>query len=174
VIEAGNVMTNIRRHFQPGQICFLTHVTFNRAPLLITHFDLLWNSVEGFRSRDAFDLLAWVVLPDHMHLLVAPNGNDVSILMRRIKLSFSARVRQRVGLSDGRVWQYRFWDRIMRDENESNRHIDYIHYNPVKHGYVTDPYRSEYSSLAEYHALGLYARDWGVKSVLEFDGEFGE
>jgi putative transposase len=170
----GEYMTNIRRHFEPGQICFLTHVTFNREPLLITHFDLLWQAIETYRLDCGFDLVAWVVLPNHMHLLIAPNDNDVSLLMSRIKLSFSAQVRRKLGLPDGRVWQYRFWDRIMRDQNDTNTHIDYIHYNPVKHECVTDPFAWTYSSLAEYHARGLYARDWGVKETLEFEGEFGE
>jgi putative transposase len=173
-LEWGILMTNIRRHFLPGQTCFLTHVTFNRTPLLITHFDLLWNAVEMYRSEFRFELLAWVVLPDHMHLLIAPGDNDPSTLMQRIKLSFSAQVRQRFGLTDGRVWQYRFWDRIMRDLSEVNRHIDYIHYNPVKHGYVADPFAWEYSSLPKYHEEGLYTRDWGVMGMIEFEGDFGE
>ena len=167
-------MTNIRRYWQPGRLCFLTHVTLDRAPILVTHSDLLLNAIHMHRSLTPFDVIAWVILPDHLHLLVDPNDNDVSRLIRRIKLSFSTRLRGRLDLKDGRVWQYRFWDRMMRNQDDVNRHIEYIHYNPVKHGYVSDPFMWPQSSLAEHYAKGLYQRDWGILAPVEIEGEFGE
>ncbi len=96
-------MTNIRRYWQPGQTCFLTHVTVNREPLLVPHVDLLWDAISMHRARTPFDLIAWVILPDHMHLLVCAGEQDLSRLMRRIKLTFSARLRVRLRRQEGRV-----------------------------------------------------------------------
>jgi putative transposase len=152
----------------------LTHVTVNRSPLLVTHVDLLWEAIIMHRARTPFDLIAWVILPDHMHLLVCAGEHDLSRLMRRIKLTFSARLRVRLRLAEGRVWQYRFWDRVMRDPEDIKRHIDYIHYNPVKHGYVSDPFRWEHSSLSEYFRSGYYQRDWGADEQVSISGEYGE
>lgn len=146
----------------------------NRNPILVRNVDLLWNAIATHRARTPFDLVAWVVLPDHMHLLVDAGNLDLSRLMRRIKLAFSASMRVRLGLTEGRVWQYRFWDRVMRDQDDINRHIDYIHCNPVKHGYVSDPFRWEHSSLSEYFRSGYYQRDWGVDEQFDISGEFGE
>ena len=167
-------MTNIRRYFRPNDISFLTHVTQDRAPILVDHFDLWESAVRTIRERNHFELLAWVVLPDHCHLLIDPSENDISAVMRRIKLSFSSAYRLRVGAYRKRVWQHRFWDHIIRDEDDLRRHFDYIHYNPVKHGFVTSACRWMYSSFAEWMKNAYYAEDWGVVEPPGIDGEFGE
>lgn len=74
----------------------------------------------------------------------------------------------------GKIWQNRFWDHIIRDQDDMNRHLDYIHYNPVKHGLVDDPFLYEYSSLNLFYKHGYYQRDWGVKEEPIIEGEFGE
>ena len=167
-------MSNMRRYWQPAQLCFLTNVTFARQALLVEHVDLLWEAICTQQQKKHFDLMAWAILPDHMHLLLNPGENDTSNLMRRIKLAFSSRLRRRQWKRSARTWQYRFWDRIMRDNDDVNRHIDYIHYNPVKHGLVDDPFLWPHSSLAEFYERGLYQRDWGAVHPVEVDGEFGE
>jgi putative transposase len=80
----------------------------------------------------------------------------------------------RNGLRGGRLWQLRFWDHIIRNEKDMNHHIDYIHYNPVKHGLVKRPIDYEYSSFCEFVAEGYYSSDWGVVGKVETGGEFGE
>jgi putative transposase len=155
-------------------MCFLTHVTIDRKPILVRHFDLLWNATEVVRREVPFDLIAWVVLPDHMHLLLNPGASDVSKLMKRIKLSFSTNYRRHHGLREGRVWQYRFWDHIIRDEEDRNRHVDYIHYNPVKHGLTKSPFEWEWSSIRDYREKGYYQLDWGVSQAIRIEGDFGE
>ncbi len=167
-------MGNIRRYKYPGYVYFLTHVTVERLPILLENFDLLWDSIISTKAKSPFDLMAWVVLPDHMHLLVDPLDHDISDLMRRLKLSFSARLRRRTGSEYGRVWQYRFWDHVIRDQDDLNRHIDYIHYNPVKHGLVRNPADFAYSSYRDYLAGGYYPEGWGECEVITFDGDFGE
>ena len=167
-------MTNIRRHFKKGNIYFLTHVTERRMPILADNFDLLWQAMQSMKTKFPFKLMACAVLPDHLHMLIDPGEQDLSELIRRIKLSFSANYRRRTGIRGGRVWQYRFWDHIIRDPDDMNRHIDYIHYNPVKHGLVTDPFEYPHSSMHEYYERGYYASDWGMKEVINIAGEFGE
>lgn len=56
-----------------------------------------------------------------------------------------------------KFWQKRFWDHIIRDENDLENHIHYIHVNPQKHGYVDDPFEWKYSSISEWEKRGVYA-----------------
>jgi putative transposase len=168
------VMTNIRRYFQTGNLYFLTHVTSSRLPILVNNFDLLWRAIDATRAKHPFDLIAWVVLPDHMHLLIDPLQCNLSGVMRKIKLVFSTKYRERLGLVSGKVWQNRFWDHRIRDHEDFNGHVDYIHYNPVKHGLVSAPRDYPYSSFREYRARGYYSDDWGVREQIVIDGSFGE
>ena len=103
----------------------------------------------SWRSWKEIELLAWVVLPDHFHAIL-----DVG--------------------EYGRVWQNRFWDHIIRDQDDMNRHLDYIHFNPVKHGIVDDPFEYEYSSLNDFYRQGYYERNWRVGKEIHFNGEYGE
>jgi len=167
-------MTNIRRYFAEGQTCFLTHITHNRIPVLVDHFKLVWQALELARNQHGLTLNAWSVMPDHMHMLVDLSHKDISGQIRRFKLSFSTNLRARLGMREGRIWQYRFWDRIMRDQEDLSKHIDYIHYNPVRHGLTDNPFGWKYSSASDYLKEGFYAVDWGVREPVKIEGEFGE
>ncbi len=167
-------MTSIRRHFEGGNIYFLTHVTFARMPILVINFDLLCRAILSTREKHKFDMIAWVVLPDHMHLLIDPMQCELSGIVRKIKLAFSAKYRERTHAAKGRVWQYRFWDHHIRDQSDFNRHIDYIHYNPVKHGLISMPVNYPYSSFGEYRAQGYYSDDWGRQTQPVTQEAFGE
>ena len=165
-------MTNIRRYFNSGSVYFLTHATYKRKPILVDNFDLLKESVKSVRQEYPFDLIAWVVLPDHCHMLINPLDCQLSSLMRKIKLSFSNKYRERAGLSGGRLWQYRFWDHVVRDTDDMATHFDYIHFNPVKHGLRDNTFDWKYSSAEKYVEQGFYQDDWNGPG--SFDGEFGE
>ena len=167
-------MTNIRRYFKAGNIYFLTHVTYDRVPILVDQFDLLWQAIQSARKETPFEFIAWDVLPDHLHMIIDPLDNDLSSLMKRMKLTFSTNYRKRIGMRRGRAWQYRFWDHIIRDHHDLNHHVDYVHYNPVKHGLTVSPLQWEYSSIHDYFKEGFYPEDWGVRELLEFEGFFGE
>ena len=167
-------MTNIRRFFRENDITALTHITYKRAPILIDHFDMLKNSIDITLAKTSCTLHAWVVLPDHLHMIIEIANTDISRLMRSMKLRFSMLYRKRVGMRSGRIWQYRFWDHIMRDEDDYRKQMDYIHYNPVKHGLAVRPLDWEYSSFRDYHREGYYADDWGIREAINFEGEFGE
>ena len=88
-------------------------------------------------------------------------------------MSFGKLYLKRTGQESGRVWQNRFWDHIIRDEQDLKNHLDYIHYNPVKHGLANSPFEWKESSFHQFRKQGHYPEDWGV-SEIEFDGEFGE
>ena len=162
-------MTNIRRYYDTNDIVFTTHVTYKRNQILDISFDLLWQSMS-----DTYDnmIIAWVVMPDHIHLLTENGNNDLSDLTKIMKLAYSTNYRKLHKMKSGRIWQYRFYDHIIRNQEDLNNHIDYIHYNPVKHGYVNDPFKWQYSSIGQYQEF--YGKGWGVKERLVFDGKYGE
>lgn len=167
-------MSNLRRYHTPGNWYFITCVTYLRRPILVDSADLLYSSMEQCQKRVAHDLHAWVILPDHFHIVIDSRTGDLSGIMQRTKMAFGAKWRMRKGRQRGRVWQHRFWDHIIRDQTDFNRRIDYTHYNPVKHGLVLSPFDWPHTSLHRFHAEGIYDRDWGRREPSEFEGEFGE
>ncbi|MFH2056579.1 MAG: transposase [bacterium] len=158
-------MKTLRRYHFEDRDYFVTLVTYRREAILLLDIDLFWN------SWTASPPIAWVIMSDHAHLIVNPGTQTISELMHEFKIRYSRRFRDQ--FRPGQVWQNRFWDHAIRDQEDFNRHVDYIHYNPVKHGDARDAFEYAYSSLSEFHRQGLYARDWGRKE-LNVVGEFGE
>jgi len=107
-------------------------------------------------------------------MILSPGENDLSGILKRLKLSFAHQHRVRQDDSQRTLWQRRFWDHIIRDQEDMNRHIDYIHYNPVEHALTANPFHWRYSSLGEYFKDGYYAPDWGVTERLHFGEGYGE
>jgi len=141
---------------------------------LVDQIDIFIQSMEFTRRIFTADIIAWVVLPDHFHLLLSQEDATISEFMRRLKMKFAGVYRSRQGLRNGQTWQKRFWDHVIRNDNDMKRHIEYIHYNPVRHGLVSRPADYIYSSFARYAEQGLYATDWGSIEAMEMDGDFGE
>jgi putative transposase len=165
-------MSNLRRYDSFGKPVFVTNVTYNRAPILADNEDLFWRGMENAKIKYPFDLIAWAIMPEHFHLLIAPGDIPISKIMHDFKLSFSAYYRNRNNMISGKIWQLRFWDHIIRDQDDLNRHIDYIHYNPVKHDIAKKPFDYPHTSIHEYREY--YQDDWGVRDTVEFKAEFGE
>ena len=166
-------MKKFRRYFRYGDICFITNVTYERAPLLIENIELFEEALANTKSKCPIELIAWVILPDHHHFIIDPGIHNVSNIMQRLKLSFASLCRKAEGFRSGRIWQNRFWDHIIRDEDDLCRHIDYIHFNPVKHGIVKSPFAWKHSSVFQYYP----EEDWhfDLKLVEKFESEeFGE
>jgi putative transposase len=153
-----------RRLYQPGARYFFTVVTENREPLLIDHIERLRAAFRLCLSRYPFEIDAIVVLPEHLHTIWRLPDNDADFSKRWmvIKRKFSAGLPSRV-VSDSKtkkrekgIWQRRFWEHCIRDEEDWRRHVDYIHFNPVKHGYVSKPQDWPHSSFNQAIRKGWY------------------
>jgi len=167
-------MSKLRRYELEGKPVFVTCVTYNRVPYLEANADLLLEVLEKVSSNSNAIVPAWVILPDHFHAIMVCNGRTISEIMRDVKLSFGAVLRKSERVHSGRIWQNRFWDHIIRDERDYQRHMDYIHYNPVKHGLVVSPSEWRHSSFCRFLESGYYDDDWGKTEPMRFDGDFGE
>ena len=173
-------MTDYRRNFVAGGSFFFTaNLADRRLRLLI---DGLRAAFREARHDHPFTIDAMVVLPDHLHAVwTMPDGDaDFSTRWRLIKTGFSRRVPAGERISESRaakgergIWQRRYWEHTIRDENDFARHIDYIHINPVKHGYVTRVGDWPHSSFHRMVKLGVYPEDW-AGDVSERGDAFGE
>ena len=149
-----------RRAFVPGATYFFTVVTAGRRPVFadVEACDGLREALRRVAERRPFTVDAVVVLPDHLHCLwtLPPDDADYSTRWRLIK----TRVTRTHGAGQS-LWQPRYWEHLIRDESDYRQHVEYIHYNPVKHGYAARPSEWPYSSFRRYVREGLYADDWG-------------
>lgn len=175
-----------RRARIKGGTYFFTLVTFKRMKIFSDpgNVELLRRAMKHVMKNHAFVIDAMVVLPEHIHCIwTLPRGEeDYSIRWRRVKTFFTRKcdMKYRQQASDARkkkkeqaVWQRRFWEHAIRDENDFIRHVEYIHYNPVKHGLVSTPKDWEYSSFHQYVARGQCPADWGAGAQLDFDAGVG-
>ncbi len=167
-------MSKLRRHFVPGDVYFLTCVTLGRKPILLDYAPIFLSVLDQFRRTIPFDLIAFVILRDHLHLILDPLKSRPDLILQRVKLSFTSRVQASVSIKRASLWQRRYWDHKIRDQRDLNRHLDYIHFNPVKHGLVDDPANWEYSSYRTYVEQGYYPENWARAEKPVFEGEFGE
>ena len=166
-------MSKLLRYFEIGNQYFITAVTHKRQPILTDSSAIISKCLNKMLIKHRTKLIAWVILPDHFHILINPQGH-VDSFMHDFKLSFGAYFRKENGMSSGRIWQARYWDHIIRNQDDLNNHIDYIHFNPVKHGLVDSPFDWKDSSIHDYSKKGYYEGGWGVKKELSFSGSFGE
>lgn len=168
-------MPSFRRAHVPGGTFFFTLVTEGRAPLFVgaNSRELLHQAIDVCRQCRPFQLDAIVLLPDHLHVMVTleTGDSDFSSRLSMIKAAFTrsylasggaeqTRSPSRVSKRRRGVWQRWFWEHTIRDERDRNAHLDYIHFNPVKHGLVTCPHDWPYSSFARYVGSGHYDRSW--------------
>jgi len=175
-------MPNYRRAFIPGGRWFFTVNLHDRnASLLIDHIDALRAAFRETQERFPFHMDAIVVLPDHIHAIwsLPQDDCDFSLRWRRIKALFSRslpkterRSSVRVARGERAIWQRRFWEHAIRDENDFRRHVDYCYYNPVKHGLVNEIGDWPYSSYHRDVKAGRFAPAWS--GVIDDDFEFGE
>jgi putative transposase len=163
-------MTSYRRNILPGASFFFTaNLADRRQRLLVDHIDLLRAAFREVRPRHAFTIDAIVVLPDHIHTIwTLPDGDaDYALRWRQIKSAFSRSLPRVEHLSLSRsikgergIWQRRYWEHTLRDDDDFARHADYIHYNPVKHGHAPAVGAWPFSSFARMVRAGVYAQDW--------------
>ena len=179
-------MTAYRRHYVPGGTYFFTVALAERShTLLVDHIDQLRNSLRQVKIAHPFHIVAMVVMPDHLHTVwTLPEGDhDYSTRWRQIKSGFSRLLPDGERISASRkakaergIWQRRFWEHTVRDEADLIRCVDYIHFNPVKHGHVGAVSDWPHSSFHRFVQDGIYSPDWAGIIVLatgsedEYDG----
>ncbi len=137
-----------------GGTYFFTLVTHSRKALFLNDviFDFLSKAIQQTQKRKPFDLIAYCVLFDHMHLLLSLPIEEKSFsqIIRTIKRLTTVEMRKKLRQPELIVWQNRFWEHTILDEEDLQHHFDYIHYNPVKHGYVEDYSNWAWSSFRQY------------------------
>jgi putative transposase len=168
-------MPYYRRADQPGGTFFFTIVTHHRRRILCDDHAraALHDALETARQRRPFELEAIVLLPDHFHpLITLPHDDaDFSVRIASVKSNFTSRWLASGGREGAQsasrarrgyrgVWQKRFWEHQVRDKDDFANHLDYIHYNPVKHGLVTCPHLWPWSTFHKWVARGVHPPDW--------------
>ncbi|WP_145063411.1 REP-associated tyrosine transposase [Adhaeretor mobilis] len=169
-------MPNYRRFFVPGGTFFFTLKTERNAPIFsqAPNVKLLGDVFRETKSRWPFEVNAVVLLPDHLHTIWSLPGGDANYSTRWawLKKEFTKRyldaggVEQPTSLSRDKnrrrgVWQRRFWEHTCEDVEDFEAHFDYLHWNPVKHGYVECPHQWPHSSFHRWVGQGVYAKLWG-------------
>ncbi len=174
-------MSNYRRSRVPGGTWFFTVTLADReSRLLIEQVALLRHAYGLTRRTHPFQTLAICVLPDHLHAIwTLPNGDaDFAGRWSLLKSTFSRQLpatprnASQIRKREKGIWQRRYWEHQIRDETDLQRHVDYIHYNPVKHGLVKQVADWPYSSFSRYVEEGLLTQDWAGNAGL--GGSFGE
>jgi len=175
-------MSDYRRYFVAGGTYFFTLVSYRRRPQFVHPCDVerLRAAIALVQRDQPFRFLAAVVLPEHMHFLwtLPPGDCDYSSRIGRMKVHFTRSCAAPVASGtdsspsrrkhrDGNVWQRRFWEHTVREERELKALLDYIHFNPVKHGLASCPHAWPASSFLRWAERGLYQRSWGCSCQCE-------
>jgi putative transposase len=178
-------MPNYRRWYVPGGTYFFTLVTHCRRSILTTDLarKCLGDAIRQVRAKTPFETVAVVLLPDHLHTVwtLPPGDSDFSGRWGRIKEAFTraylkgggseaSRDASRARKRERGVWQHRFWEHAVRDENDLSRCVDYIHWNPVKHGLAARAADYPWSSFHKFMESGEYTEDWGSGEVSDIPG----
>lgn len=181
-----------RRAKVKGGTYFFTVVANNRIKILnhAENTQLLRESFKKIMKNHPFRIEAFVLLPDHLHCIwsLPDQDSDFSTRWRLIKSHFSRKCNlvgwgeernptkanaSRLKKKEKPVWQRRFWEHLIRNNDDLKQHIDYIHYNPVKHNLVKAPKDWQYSSFHRYVATGIYNLEWGAGVSLQINSNVG-
>ena len=159
-----------RRSTATGATWFFTVNLANRQQdLLMRHIDLLHEVMRRVQQQRPFEVVAMVVMPEHLHTIwrLPPDDADYPTRWSLIKAGFSRGLPKTESVRDSRrrkrergIWQRRYWEHQIRDDADLQAHIDYIHYNPVKHGYTHLPSEWPYSSIHKFIKRGWLSAEW--------------
>jgi len=176
-------MPDYRRNRVPGGCYFFTvNARDRRSSLLVEQISLLRECIRACRAGASFHIDAWAVLPDPMHCIWTLPEGDANDPVRwlTIKKQFSRALpniepRSPVMIARGErgIWQRRYWEHTIRDEDDYARHMDYVHFNPVKHGLVNAAADWPYSTFRQAIERGIYPEQWAPLGGM-MEGEFGE
>ncbi|EKE02694.1 MAG: hypothetical protein ACD_20C00346G0021 [uncultured bacterium] len=175
-------MPNYKRAFVENSYIFLTLTTYNRKPILIENIEILRESFRRAKETYNYQIYASVILPDHMHLILLPeNIKDYPKIIFAVKYHFSRNLdiqakdlsQSKIQKGEKGVWQRRYYEHTIRNEESLHRHLDYIHYNPVKHNHIKSVKDWEYSSFHKFVRQNYYDINWGcfedIKSIHEWE-----
>ena len=164
-----------------GSYFFTVNLADRSSRLLVERVDDLRAAVRTVKQRHPFEIVAWVVLPEHIHAIWTLPGDDRDFSGRwsLIKSGFSRAVARSETVSVSRtrkrergIWQRRFWEHWIRDEIDLQRHVDYVHINPVKHGHVERAADWLHSSIHRYIERSWLTEDWACEpGIIERGGE---
>lgn len=169
-----------RAKVKGGTYFFTVNLAQRDRRFLVDHVGVLRTVVKTVKQRHPFAIDGFVVLPDHLHALwTLPEGDaDFSTRWMLIKAGFSRRLAKfehrnpsRIHKGERGIWQRRYWEHLIRDDRDYENHLNYIHYNPVKHGYVSIASEWPYSSIHHYINAGVVKPDWGA---MDDNGRYGE
>jgi putative transposase len=173
-----------RRSNLPGGTYFFTvNLAERKRRLLIEHVEILRRVTAEVKKRHPFHIDGFVVLPDHLHAMwtMPPGDADYPLRWMLVKAGFSRRLKinerrsaSRIGKGERGIWQRRYWEHTIRDMDDYRRHLDYIHYNPVKHGYVARAADWPNSSIHRYIETGMIDPDWAGRKADFPERGFGE
>ena len=177
------LMTDYRRIYIPNATWFFTVNLAERRNnhLLVEKIDSLRMAFRYVKERKPFHINAVVIMPDHLHTIwtLPPEDMDYSIRWNLLKGHFSRSIGkgERISTSRGKrrergLWQRRFWGHLINNQEDFNRHFDYIHWNPVKHGWAKRVADWPHSSFHQFVAGGIYPATWGYSE--EFNIDAGE
>jgi putative transposase len=171
-----------RANITGGTYFFTVNLADRDRALLTEHANTLRQVMREVQRSHPFHVDAIVILPEHLHTLWTLPSEDCDYPTRwmLIKGGFSRRMAlgekrsaSRLRKGERGIWQRRYWEHVIRDEGDYERHISYIHYNPVKHGHVARAADWPHSSIHRYIARGAIDPAWGIGAV-EDEGDFGE
>ena len=176
-------MVGYRRNRVAGGTYFFTVTLQDRnSRLLVEHIDDLKSVLRVVKRQRPFRIDAMVVLPEHLHAVWTLPTEDVDYAgrWRVIKAQFTRNmVRQGAEIRKNAkgeydVWQRRYWEHTIRDETDFRHHVDYVHYNPVKHGWVKRVAQWPHSTFHRYVRGGIYPQDWAGGESEEGEKGYGE
>lgn len=173
-------MSRYRRLQTTGATYFFTVVTYRRQAILCDEpiREALHKAIQDVRASRPFIIDAWVLLPDHLHCIWTLPPGDAgfamrwSIIKRQVSVTCKESYRREELMTSSKqkhrestLWQRRYWEHQIRDEADYSRHMDYIHYNPVKHQYCKQVAEWPYSTFHRYVQQGVYPLNWGGDKV---------
>jgi len=172
-----------RNHVEGGTYFFTVNLLEREKSLLVDHVDVLREAVAKVKRKRPFEIIAWVVLPDHLHAIwtLPERDADYSSRWREIKKAFVKQLQKGERLSAARlkngergIWQRRFWEHTIVSEADYRNHLDYVYLNPLKHGLVDQVKDWPYSSFHRDVERGLYDVNWCGTNVESNNSNFGE
>ncbi|WP_423907251.1 REP-associated tyrosine transposase [Candidatus Spongiihabitans sp.] len=173
-----------RTEIKGGSYFFTVNLADRKKTLLVDEIDKFRVVLNSVKQQHPFILDAMVILPNHLHaLMTLPDEYaDYATRWMLIKSGFSRALPQTESINQSRrrkgergIWQRRYWEHLIRDAHDYENHVDYIHYNPVKHGHVDQAVEWPYSTIHQYISNGILTPDWGCENDAKKDVvSFGE